>query len=662
MSIATALEQPPIRKHDAWRHQLEAYHFANSSPFNATLLAIVMGGGKSMVNIQLTENWGIKAGLILCPLAVLPVWRREFYKHSASGIRILILESGSVADKTRQADEFLRQGPGVVCINYDSARNEAFAAWAVKRRWDLVTLDESHRCFPAGTLVSTPSGDIPIEHIRDGQEVYSYCHETDRVVASRVSATMSHENGLGYSVGQRFASTPNHPVWTRFGYVNADALTEFDELAILENRTIAYEQAEYPAYLQAMPKGISGSPKDIAVLQQELQIQAAVRQRPIKTGAVSAKHAGNDCEAGSSGETRRASFITQESVQQQGGACSNLVYNIETEHSNYFANGVLVHNCKSSSGKTSKLVHKLGRLAGRRLCLTGTPMPHSPLDIYGQYRFAAPGIFGPSFVRFRARYAITDRMFPSKVLKWINQEEFAAQVGKIMYRVDSSVLDLPPVMHETRTFDLSPKAKRAYRELEQDLITELDSGTVTVDNALVKLLRLQQITSGWLPTGEGRGERLDMGKEALLADFLADLPSDEPVVVFCRFRTDLDCVRQATHTLKRRYGELSGQRRDLTNHATMRDDVDVMGVQIASGGTGIDLTRAAYAVYFSVNWALGDYEQSLARLHRPGQERSVRYYHLIAKGTVDADVYSAFESKRSIIQSVLERLSSRYAA
>ena len=461
MSTATDLPQPPVRKHDAWAHQLGAYHFAHGVP--ATLLAMAMGTGKSLVDVQLTENWGVRAGLILCPLAVLPVWRREFYKHSASGIRIIVLEDGSVADKARAADEFLKAGPGVVCINYDSARNDAFATWATRRRWDLVTLDESHRC-------------------------------------------------------------------------------------------------------------------------------------------------------------------------------------------------------KSPSGKTSKLVHKLGTLAGRKLCLTGTPMPHSPLDIYGQYRFLAPGIFGPSFVRFRTRYAITDRMFPSKVLRWINQEEFAQNVGKIMYRVDNTVLDLPPAMHETRTFDLCPKARRAYRELEQDLITEIDAGTVTVSNALVKLLRLQQITSGYLPVEGGRGERIDLEKEALLADFLADLPSDEPVVVFCRFKSDLACVRQAASTLRRRYGELSGERRDLTEHATMREDVDVMGVQIQSGGVGVDLTRAAYAVYFSVNWALGDYDQSLARLHRPGQTRPVRYYHLLARETVDEQVYAAFDKKRNVIEAVLSSLSRRYAA
>ena len=76
----------------------------------------------------------------------------------------------------------------------------------------------------------------------------------------------------------------------------------------------------------------------------------------------------------------------------------------------------------------------------------------------------------------------------------------------------------------------------------------------------------------------------------------------------------------------------------------------------------MDLTRAAYAVYFSVNWALGDYDQSLARLHRPGQTRPVRYYHLLARETVDEQVYAAFDKKRNVIEAVLSSLSRRYAA
>ncbi len=79
-------------------------------------------------------------------------------------------------------------------------------------------------------------------------------------------------------------------------------------------------------------------------------------------------------------------------------------------------------------------------------------------------------------------------------------------------------------------------------------------------------------------------------------------------------------------------------------------------VQIQSGGVGIDLTRAAYAVYYSIGFGLGDYEQSLARLHRPGQSRKTHYYHLIAEDTVDRRLYGALEKRKDLITAVLEDL------
>jgi len=88
------------------------------------------------------------------------------------------------------------------------------------------------------------------------------------------------------------------------------------------------------------------------------------------------------------------------------------------------------HRIKSPGGKASRWLAKLAKAQprARRLCLTGTPMPHSPLDLYGQARFLDPDIFGTSFTRMRARYAECDPRFPSKVRKWRNQDELAAKL------------------------------------------------------------------------------------------------------------------------------------------------------------------------------------------------------------------------------------------
>jgi len=82
-------------------------------------------------------------------------------------------------------------------------------------------------------------------------------------------------------------------------------------------------------------------------------------------------------------------------------------------------------------------------------------------------------------------------------------------------------------------------------------------------------------------------------------------------------------------------------------------------VQIQSGGLGIDCSRAAYAFYYSIGFSLGDYQQSLARLHRPGQTRCVRYYHLVCKDSVDEQVYAALRSRQNVIEAVLARLTNR---
>jgi len=323
------------------------------------------------------------------------------------------------------------------------------------------------------------------------------------------------------------------------------------------------------------------------------------------------------------------------------------------------------HRIKSPGGKASRW---LARLAAkhehaRRLCLTGTPMPHSPLDLYGQFRFLDPQVFGTSFTRMRSRYAECDVRFPSKVKRWRNQDELAAKLDAHSWRVTADeVLDLPEAIHDTLAVPLSAATMRFYRQLEKEMTAEIEAGTVTVSNALTKLLRLQQATGGYARVEERGTVLIDgmPGKRLVLEDRLSDLHETEPVVVFCRFRNDLDDVAAAARTLGREYAEVSGERKDLERWQA--GDATILGVQIASGGVGIDLTRAAYAFYYSLGFSLGDYEQSLARLRRPGQTRCVRYYHLVAPGTVDEQVYAALRERRSVIEAVLANLSPRQGA
>lgn len=321
------------------------------------------------------------------------------------------------------------------------------------------------------------------------------------------------------------------------------------------------------------------------------------------------------------------------------------------------------HRIKAPGGKASKFCARLGRRAAKRLCLTGTPMPHSPLDVYAQYRFLDPGIFGTSFTSFRAHYAIL-RMLPGNVPivdGYQREDELAEKMYRIGYRVMADdVLDLPEATWQTRTTQLGPKGQRTYDQLAHQLVADLEAGVVSAANSLVRLLRLQQVTSGWVPLDEpdGSGERplveVDDSKARLLYDVLEDLPQREPVVVACRFTADLDNVRAVAEAQHRVYAELSGRDHSgLADDATMRTDIDVLGVQIQAGGVGIDLTRAAYVVNYSVGYSLGDWEQWLKRTHRPGQTRHVAYINLVCENTIDEAVYSALDARKDLVEFVL---------
>lgn len=307
------------------------------------------------------------------------------------------------------------------------------------------------------------------------------------------------------------------------------------------------------------------------------------------------------------------------------------------------------HKLKAPDGQRAKFMAQLSQKARFRLGLTGTPMPHSPLDVWAQMRIVDPSVFGERFYAFRRRYALLDEY--NKPFGYRRLDELHRRFYSRAIRVTKAeAIDLPAESHQRIEVALSPKALRHYRELVEELQTEIEQETINAANVLVKLLRIQQITSGFLP-GENGAIRVDRAKEEALEDLLEGL-SGEPVVVFCRFRHDLEVVHEVCQRLGRTSGELSGER-DQWEAFQFEGAFDVLAVQIQAGGVGVNLTRAAYAVYYSVGFSLGDYLQSLARIHRPGQTRPVTYYHLVAGGTIDEQVYAALQARQDLVEAVL---------
>lgn len=314
-----------------------------------------------------------------------------------------------------------------------------------------------------------------------------------------------------------------------------------------------------------------------------------------------------------------------------------------------------IHALKAPGGVQSRFCAKLRDRARRRLGLSGTPAPHSVLDLYGSFRAIDPTVFGTSFTRFRAKYAVMGGYGQYQVVAFQNQDDLNRRFYSAAFRVTKGdVLDLPPTVSTERYCTLSMEERRVYKSLESDFYAWLrEAGSeVTVLNALVKLLRLQQCSSGFVGDDDGNLVTLGTSKIDAFREYLDDLPLHEPLVVFCRFVADLEAVKRACAESGRTYSEISGRAKDLEEW--QKGETDVLVAQIQSGAEGIDLSRSAQCAFLSVGFSLGQYEQALARLDRPGQTRPVTYTNFIAQGTVDRRVFTALKQRKQVIESILE--------
>lgn len=309
------------------------------------------------------------------------------------------------------------------------------------------------------------------------------------------------------------------------------------------------------------------------------------------------------------------------------------------------------HHIKAAGGKRSRTMQAIGKRAKYRACLTGTPLANSPLDAYAQYRFLDTSVFGSSYTMFRSRYAVMGGWENREVKGYQNLADFQQRFYSIAYEVGKDVLDLPAQHHVTRYASLGHKAQKHYDELSDDFVTWLngtDAEPVTAQNALVRLLRLQQVTGGSLD-----GVVIDESKAELLQEVLEEIDPSEPVVIFARFKADLAVIQERVKLAGRNHYELSGSS-DGLNQWKADTTGAVLAVQVQAGSEGIELTKAMYCIYYSLGFSLSQYDQSLSRVHRPGQTRATVYTHLVMKGTVDEQVYKALSEKRQVVEAIIK--------
>lgn len=318
------------------------------------------------------------------------------------------------------------------------------------------------------------------------------------------------------------------------------------------------------------------------------------------------------------------------------------------------------HKLKTHNTAVSKAMHRLGTKAKYRLLLTGTPITNKAIDIFSQYKFLNPGIFGSSFCSFRNKYFdMTGYGLYTPVLKKSMQSELMQKMHSIAYRATKAeCLDLPETTDIIRYVELEPSAMRIYRELVKENYAELQRGEITTSNILTKILRLSQLTGGFLNSDDGVAQRISTAKMTALGDIVeVALAEDKKLVLVAHFVPEVKAICKMLEKSGIRYSCIYGDVKNRSEQvaAFQTDpDVKVMVGQITTIGLGLTLTAASTLVFYSENYSMSDFEQTKSRIHRNGQTEPCTFIFLTARGTIDEQVLKALRSKANLARTLVD--------
>ena len=327
------------------------------------------------------------------------------------------------------------------------------------------------------------------------------------------------------------------------------------------------------------------------------------------------------------------------------------------------------HRVKAADAAQSRAVKAVfhGPTVRYRWALTGTPIANHPGDLWSILNTIAPDNW-PAKSAFIDRYAIEEfNAFGGRTIRGLkpeHREEFHALLAPHFRRMlKSQVLkSLPDKVFIRHDVEMSPKQAKAYKDIEKDLLTILDDGTVLVANgSLPGALRMLQFASAYCEVDQGETPEdpttwkvtlTDTPKSSKIDEMMSiiedTVTEDErghikrkPVVVAAEHRQLIDLASARLTEAGIPFGRVTGaespDEREANVRAFQAGKLDVMLFTYAAGGVGINLTRADTMIRLQRSWSMIANNQGVDRIHRIGSEvhESVTIIDLVTAGTIE---------------------------
>ena len=280
-----------------------------------------------------------------------------------------------------------------------------------------------------------------------------------------------------------------------------------------------------------------------------------------------------------------------------------------------------------------------------KFALTGTPIENNLMELWSIFDFIMPGyLYNKS--KFKSIFVNNDK----------NIIELKNLIKPfILRRTKKEVItELPDKIEQKIIIDLEKEHKRAYKgyvNLITRKIKENNQDNITVFSYLTKLRQLCLSPELMVKNYQGKNSKLDV-----LINIIND-SSDEKILVFSQFTKVLEVIGKRLNEENIPYSYLDGKtsakdRVKLVEEFNTNNN-KVFLISLKAGGTGLNLTSANIVVHFDPWWNPAVEDQASDRAHRIGQKNVVNVIKLIAKGTAEERVINLQETKKELIEDVI---------
>ena len=320
---------------------------------------------------------------------------------------------------------------------------------------------------------------------------------------------------------------------------------------------------------------------------------------------------------------------------------------------------------KSPQAKRFKMLKRVIKQADYVWGLTGTPASNGYMDLWAQIYLIDNGerlgrFIGSYRQEFFYAGAHNGYIVYEYKLRTGAKEKIDRRLSDICLSMSKEDwLEIPPIISNEVRVRMTRKERKIYDQFERDKVLPLlDSKLDTIDNmdsavigesAAVLSGKLLQMANGAVYDDNGGVFHLhDQKLDAL--DEIVESAQGQPILVFYSYKHDMDRILA-------RHPEAVVLKGSADIERWNNGEIPMLLCHPASAGYGINLQEGSHImVWFGLPWSLENYQQSIARLHRQGQEHPVIVHHIICEGTLDEKVLQALQSKNATQKSLLDAL------